>query len=506
MRDAEGESIVILSTADNNVLLQEEERKVFLGELAKIRYRVTLASKEPAVIASARRLGITVYDKTRKLRKVLKGHPKATEALRLFSPSLWRQHWRSRLQSIGLLSLPRMRIGVLIVLSSGLFLFVIFRLLPSATVVLTPRKEVVTHTMNVILAVSGAAIDLPSHVRTIPLLPISVTHRSAITFDDISPEFIGSDASVTMTVTNKKKEAVTLREGSRLMNQAGMIFKIQNGISVPAEGRKTVAAKAEHVDLYGKVIGDRGNVPVGLKWEFPGLPAEDKLLVYAENKEAGRGGRTAYRNVLQAKDLDFAKRRLEQELLASAKEMIKEELEMRSASMQNASLEFLNKPDLIKTTYSGFVMPTAFIGETVNSVPVEGSIVYTIPAYDAEYILREFGGELQLHIGDGKRLLPGSAHLEPSRVVVFDFADNLSWIKMTVDLLATEEYVLDPLSPTGARFGKRVREAIAGLGRQDAERIVRNFPEVDGVSISIWPPWNRTVPGIPSNIAIETSK
>lgn len=504
MREAEGESIVILSTADNNVLLQEEERTHFLEELAKIRYRVTLASKEPAVIAAARKLGITVHDKTRKLRKVLKGHLKAAEALRFFSPSLWRQHWRSKLQSVGLLSLPRMRIGLLIALSVGLFLFVVFRLLPSATVRITPRRDIVTHTMNVILAVSGAVIDLPSHVRTIPLQPISVTHRSAITFDDISPEFIGSDAEVTMTVINKKKEDVTLRQGSRLMNQAGMIFKIQNGITVPADGRKTVRAKADHVDLYDKVIGDRGNVPAGLKWEFSGLPPEDKSLVYAENKEPGRGGRTAYRTVLQAKDLELAQRRLEQELLVTAKGAIQEELEIRNARNPEASLEFLNKPDLIKTTYSGFVLPTAFIGETVHSVPVEGSIIYTIPAYDATYIMREFGGELALHVGDGKRLIPGSAHLEPSRVVVFDFADNLSWIKMTVDLLGTEEYVLDPLSPTGARFGKRVREAIAGLSRQEAERILRNFPEVDGVSIRIWPPWNRTVPTIPSNIAIET--
>ncbi len=503
IRDTEGESIVILSTPDNTQLLQEEERRQFLEELAKIRYRVALASKEPAVLAAARKLGIRVYSKTRMLRWALRGHPASAEALRFFSRSLWRQHWRSRLQSIGLLSLPRMRIGALIGLSVLLFLFVIFRLMPSANIRVWPKKDIVVHTMNVILAVSGATVDLPSRTRTMPMLPITVRVRKSLVFKDISPEFIGSDAEAPVTITNKLKEDVTLKKGTRLVNQAGMIFRLQRGVAVKAGGQMTVQTKADHLDLYDKIIGERGNVPAGLEWIFPGLERDDQDLIKARNTEAAYGGRTAYRTVLQSKDLDLAQRRLERELLNDAKELMKQELTGRNASSKDHTLALLNKPDLIKTTYSGFILPLDQIGQQVESVTIMGSVLYTIPAYDTKEMLREFGGELRSHLGEGKSLLADSVRLDADRAVVFDFADSLAWIKMTVDVLGTQEFILDPLSPTGARFGNKVRGAIAGLPGTDAIRIVKNFPEVERAEIRIWPPWNSAIPSIHSNIFID---
>ncbi|NOS67589.1 MAG: hypothetical protein HOO67_04470, partial [Candidatus Peribacteraceae bacterium] len=77
-----------------------------------------------------------------------------------------------------------------------------------------------------------------------------------------------------------------------------------------------------------------------------------------------------------------------------------------------------------------------------------------------------------------------------------------SWIKITADVVGTEQFVLDPLSQVGAKFGKKVREAIAGLSVHDAQRILRNFPEVDRVEIRLWPPWAGVLPSIPSNIRI----
>jgi len=62
--------------------------------------------------------------------------------------------------------------------------------------------------------------------------------------------------------------------------------------------------------------------------------------------------------------------------------------------------------------------------------------------------------------------------------------------------------VLDPLSADGALFGKRLREKIVGQRYDDALHIVKNMPEVDRVDISVWPPWSRTMPSIPSHVSI----
>jgi hypothetical protein len=86
------------------------------------------------------------------------------------------------------------------------------------------------------------------------------------------------------------------------------------------------------------------------------------------------------------------------------------------------------------------------------------------------------------------------------RVILYD--DDLSWAKITAELTGTEEFVLDPLTPTGAVFAQRVRESITDKPKAEALRIVQNMPEVDHVEISIWPFWSDSLPSIPSHITI----
>lgn len=510
VRETEGDIIVVLSSADNTHLLQEEDRAHVLEELAKLRYRVKLATKEPAVIADARRRGIRIIDKTRKLRALLGDHERATEALRYFSPSLWRQQWRSRLQTIGLLSVPRMRIFVLVGLSIGLFGFVFFRLLPSAEVRVWARSDIITQTMNITLVSSGANLELSERVRVRPLYTIDARVHRAITFDDISPEFTGKDASVEMTVINDARESYSFRKGTRLLNQAGMIFRIQRAVTVEAGSKVTVPAKADHLDLYGKITGARGNVPAGLEWEFPGLPVDERKLVKAKNLQPATGGETSERTVLQQSDLDAGRKRLRQELLVAAKQLIEEERELRSAQDASMRLELLAKDDIIRSTESGFILPVQFLGQPVRSVPIEGQLLYSVPAYNLQDIQETYSKELHAHASEGKSLIPDSVHIDPEKVIVIEYDDDGSkehkytgkWVKITADITGTERFVLDPLTPVGAKFGKKVREAIAGLSVQDAQRILRNFPEVERVEIRMWPPWSNLIPAIPSNITI----
>ncbi len=493
--------VVVLSSPDNTFLLHDDEREHFLEDCAKVRYRLKLASKEPSIIRPARKRGIQVYNRTRELRDALRNHPQQNEALRAFSPSLWRQHWRSRLQRVGLLSVPKIRIWVLMSTSVLLFAFVFFRLLPSAEVRIWARSEVISHTMNVLLAQSGAVLPR-QYARVMPLTMLTVTVRKSITFDDISTEFTGTDATVPMTIVNNAAEEYSFRKGTRVTNQAGMVFRLQKEVSVPAKGETTVKAKADHLDMYDKVIGDRGNVPANLQWEIPGLSPEERKLVFAKNIKSGTGGTTSQRSVLQAQDLEIGKKRLMQELLVNAKQMVEEERQLRNATDPHIDLELLAKDDVIAQTYSGFVLPTQFIGQPVMSVPIEGQLTYSVPAYDLAMFQENYSRELLARTGEGKRLVPETVHVDPDRVIIIEYDDNHQWIKVTADVVGTENFELDPLTPTGARFGKKVRDAIAGLSVSDAQRIIRNFPEVDRVDIRMWPPWNTVIPPIPSSISI----
>jgi len=186
-----GEILLVLSPLDVVLAKNQEELKAFLEVSARFSSRLRIATRNHVVAGAARAKGLRVVDRAADLRKLLHGHPRANEAFRLFSPHIWRQQLRSRLQSMGLLSLPKLRVWTLISVSVLLFFFILFRLLPSAEVRIWPRDDTISQTSNIFLVLSGAAVDISPRVRTMELLPIRVDVSEVLTFDQISKEFIG---------------------------------------------------------------------------------------------------------------------------------------------------------------------------------------------------------------------------------------------------------------------------------------------------------------------------
>ncbi len=494
-----GVCIAFLGTRERAVVTSPELIATLLRSLKAS--KAYLATKHPTLVKQARIQGVRVIDRTADLKDLLQGHEQLHDALRVFSPHVWRQQLKSQLQRMGLVSMPRLRIYSLVGLSAVLFFFVVFRLLPSAEIQVKPRQENVTQTVNVFLVHSGAVLPA-TRVRMLPLRSIAIRDERSLTFDQISKQFIGTAATVDLQIVNNSSESLSLIKGTRFQNQAGMIFRSLGPITLPSKGRSLMRVKADHEDAYGQIIGQRGNVPAGVEWSIPGLDPTTRPLVTAVNPQAASGGSTAYRTVLSRADLDLAQKRLEQELLASAKHLVDEQIDLLNAEHPELGVRLLRYGELTKLSFTGFIIPTQFIGQEVASIPVQGSIEYVASAYDSSSILDFLRTELLSHVREGKRLLLDELSDEHLIVHVIDYDDALSWIKLTVDLSATEEYILDQLTPEGALFAQRVRDEITGLTIDESLRIVRNMPEVETASISLWPPWGGTLPTIPSHISI----
>jgi hypothetical protein len=282
-----------------------------------------------------------------------------------------------------------------------------------------------------------------------------------------------------------------------------MVFRIQRFAEVAGGGTETVPAVADEIDTYGEIIGERGNVPAGVRWEIPGLSEEERKSIYAENRAFAQGGATAYKNALQKSDLDIARKRLEQQLLAEAKKEVEERMQSLNLTA-GMTLRLLNNDQLVKATYTGFILPLDQLNQPVSSIMVEGGLEFRMLVYDAQRVLDLISGELIARIPPEKKLLSDTVSLKQLDVRIFDYADDLSWLKATAELSATEQYVLDPLTPSGARFARTVREKITGMTVSEAVRFVKNLPEVEKVKIRMWPPWSAVLPSIPSNISIVT--
>lgn len=504
MHDTPGELLLVLSGRETDLMGNAAARKTFLADCKKLHQRLRIATKHPVIASEVRAQGIRVLDRTRHMRTFLAGHPKLNEALRVFSPHLWRQQLKSNLQRMGLLSVPKFRTFFLVALSIGLFYVVVFRLLPSADIYIRPRQESINQTLNIFLTQTGASLDPTSHVRTMPLVPVMVKLQHSMKFDHISKQFIGTSARTELTIVNKSSQLYSLRVGTRFSNQAGMIFKILDPVNIQPNSQLVVRAQAADEDLYGQIIGDRGNVPAGLKWDIPGLALEERPNIYAENKKPATGGTTAYKTVLQKADLDVAQALFQKELLASAKQAVDTEVKRRNDTDTTTFLKLMDSSKLTKTEFANIVLPMDQIGKTVTSVTVSGDVTYTAYAYDLKSILALLKAQLASHTREGRKLLDEHLGMVDLVVMPIEWDDGFAWIKITVDLTGTQEYILDPLTPDGALFAKRLREQVVGMRRDTALRVIKNMPEVENARITQWPPWKRVLPDIASHISVLT--
>ena len=503
LEHTEGDLLLILSGFEADLLRRPESYNEFLDTCQSLSERLRVATKRRGIVKDLHERGVRVLDRMHHLRELLTDQSYASEALRRFSPHLWQQQIKSQLQRMGLLSLPKIRILLLAAVSTAAFFFIILKLLPSAEIRIRPREDTISQTANIFLVRSGALLDTETHVRVMPLIPLVIHAERSITFNQITRRFIGKNARMDMTLVNESNEPYSLLKGTRFMNQAGIVFRTQDPINIQQGERINVRCIADDIDYYGEPIGERGNVPAGLKWDLQGLSVEERIKIYGTNDQPAHGGTTDYHTVLEQDDIDMAVSGLKQELLQTARQLVQEELIIRNSRYSNQFFAILEHAELTQATFTGFVLPYEFLGESITSIPVTGEVSYAVLSYDAQAILDLLSDELRLHVREGKTLLDSTLRLDRLIVHVIDYADDLSWIKLTVDLTGSEKFVLDSLSLIGIKFGKRVRERVVGISVDDAIRTIKNMPEVEHVSISLWPPWKATMPTIPVHISIQ---
>lgn len=481
-------------------------RGEFFAKIDPLGQRVILFCHERVLSLSAENHACMILKEKGELRTLLHDHPQAEKILQHISFTQW-QEWLS-LSLLRLRSFSVHRLSVLLILFASIALFgtVLTVAIPSAHIHIRPTVTLVSYTANIVLAASGVTLEYePKNV--LPLITLHSSVQKSMTFSEISKKFLGENAETEMTFINESQEPYSFRAGTRLVNQAGMIFKTLAPIDVPSasgleSGLLRVKARAAPEDLYGQITGERGNVPAGLKWEIPGLPLEERAFVYARNMEAATGGVTKYGKELQTQDLELARKQLEQELLSTALMKTDEELQRRQEEEEKTYI-LLQYDVLTNMSFSGFVLPTDRIGQEVDSIPIEGALSYHALAYEKNALLGLLLPRLLEHVEEGRELIQESVTPESTSVHVIEYDDNLRWVKITAELSGKQRSILEQTSRPGRAFTEKVREMIRGKSVAEAERIIQNFPEVERVEIDLWPPWRDSLPSLSTHIMID---
>jgi len=176
-----------------------------------------------------------------------------------------------------LVSPNRKALTILVTITVLILILITYIALPGATVYLTPKSDTILATVNVELADASrnqAYLDTrPTNV--IPSFPVDVTMIKTVTYYVNGEKFEGKNATGTIKITNTSNRNWDLIEQTRFQTNEGLVFRIQQSITVPAStlaGPGTIEAfvVADELDANGQIIGARGNVGPS-KFFLPGL-------------------------------------------------------------------------------------------------------------------------------------------------------------------------------------------------------------------------------------------
>lgn len=439
---------------------------------------------------------------------------KEVKGKRGFALTRLKDAWKSRQEkkkfkaplSFGREGPSKKALGTLVGSSLAILLVISYIALPGATVTVTPQANVLEQSLNITLAnvnVYGTEPTL-GEAHVLVTYPLSVTVQKTVNYASTGQVFSGTNAGGTVTLINERTTPWALVAFTRLQTEEGLIFRTQEAISVPAAtpagyGSVEVPVLADEKDVYGRVIGESGNIGPSA-FVLPGLREESQKILYGRSSTPMTGGTTVVTLQITQEDLDASAELLRTQLEAVAEDSLEKEIESRNAT-NGTSLMLLSDYGAITLGDPVLSIPTQLVGAFQDSFEVSGTLSVSGYAFDRSAFMALMNAELEARKSPDKALL--KIDEDSLTLELFEINKTSGLLKFTATIKGIEAYDFNPETENGATLIKKIKEHIAGKPVKEAEDYVQNLSEINKVTISTWPIWAPTIPTVLENIEVE---
>jgi hypothetical protein len=403
--------------------------------------------------------------------------------------------------------------GVFGLFSLVFFVFLLSFIMPSATIELVAVKKNIASVvnMNFIKTENTLLEKQEDKGNNIHLYPIEIRFEDRLEFPVLSKIFEGQNSEGELTLYNSFAEDITLRDGTRLQTDEGLIFFTKHYIKIPArsealdeEGKKIlktgtaqVRVVAAEKDIYQEVIGSRGNIEMQ-KLNIPGLTSYMQKFVWGENKEAFKGGVTRWRREIQQEDLDAAQDKINSVLYAKATKKLLSFIHEQSA-LQEQDIILFDVEKYIKNEISNITFPENIEGASLEYFPVKGEMLISAYVYYDDVFYKFLENQIYKKRDPKMKI----EKMQFDSMTFRYFKETSQEIRISVDLQGRQSYVIDKESEAGKAFQKEIQNTVRGMSIADAKALLYNRPEIRELKISVWPPFKKRFPLIVDNIHIE---
>jgi len=362
-----------------------------------------------------------------------------------------------------------------IVLTLLLAAAVVYFSIVSVKIVIIPNKERVASNLEITVkdAQSQAAISENAISGLVEKVPVSAEKIFAAQGKEVS----GAQITGAVVIYNNTTSNQPLIKTTRLLTEDGKLFRLKEGVTVPAKG------KVENISIYAdQVTKEMAIAPA--KFIIPGLNKVKQDLIYAESLEAFKYEETGD-TLVSADDLAQAQESLKAELAGKLQELV-------GSSKYKSYDNVIYKIDDSQTTFN----PSAKQGDKVKEFKMSAAANAAIVAFNSSDIAALARQKVSELLPDDKQLESFDKNNFQYSVDSYDLSEGTALLKLDV--------AAQMILKEGTEIIKADR--LVGLNRQQLDDYLSSLREVAGYEIKFTPNWISKVPSLLDHIKVEVAK
>lgn len=314
----------------------------------------------------------------------------------------------------------------------------------------------------------------------LPYAIISVDKTVSANVPAESTETVNDPAQGTIVISNAQESSQTLIKNTRFQSPDGLIFRIQDSVSIP--GGSVSSPGTVKATVYADTGGDQYNIGP-TTFTVPGLKGSASYtLVTAKSTEAFTGGFSGTRASVADSTRDAqnekSKPALNDSLNAAVAAQLKPGYVVIPGSTfisYNPVTDTVGKDNSVNVNLKGTAVAVAF----PQAALAKAIAFRTVGSYAGQPVSLKSASTLKLTPSS-----PGTPTAEQGT-----FAFSLSGA-------ATLVWDVDAAKIAGA---------VAGKNRTAAYTIIQGFPEVSRAILTVRPFWKSSFPNDPANITVATT-
>lgn len=267
-------------------------------------------------------------------------------------------------------------------------------------------------------------------------------------------------------IYNKQKQPQTLIVNTRLLSADGVLFRMKEKSTIPANGQA-------EVEVYADEVGEKGEIGPS-QFTIPGLSPELQKLVYAESKDKMVGGVKKI-GILSDDDLTAAK--------ASYKDQVKSEyIKVNNIDAKNTA---------VSVETENFTADKK-VGDEVSEFKLTGKNKIVVIKFDSSELSQYVANNASKEIDkDSEKFL--SVNSDPTVIL-----NSYNEAAGTAELGVSQE-VLVTLDVNG---NKLALSNFTGKKKDEIQRYILSLDHVKDVDVVFSPSWMRSAPSVVDKIQV----